>query len=58
VVVLEFFFFQSEHCMHVAQVLNKLNLRARPGDVKSRDLLTTPAAFEKITRRSSPQERC
>ena len=25
VVVLEFFFFQSEHCMHVAQVLNKLN---------------------------------
>ena len=25
VVVLEFFFFQSEHCMHVAQILNKLN---------------------------------
>ena len=25
VVVLEFFFFQSEHCMRVAQVLNKLN---------------------------------
>jgi len=25
VVVLEFFFFQSEHCMHVAQVLNNLN---------------------------------
>src|SRR5215471_4878320 len=25
VVVLEFLFFQSEHCMHVAQVLNKLN---------------------------------
>lgn len=25
VVVLEFFFFQSEHCMHLAQVLNKLN---------------------------------
>jgi len=25
VVVLEFFFIQSEHCMHLAQVLNKLN---------------------------------
>lgn len=25
VVVLEFLFFQSEHCMHLAQVLNKLN---------------------------------
>lgn len=52
VVVVEFFFIQSEHCMHVAQVLNKLSRDLGPRGFQpigiAFDPPTVPTSGEKV----------